>query len=64
MNIYAIAVQKGGTGKTTTLDISGLDNTKKDRIVFIASGGYYDSFTPGGVETLATTVDVTSVTAT
>ena len=51
-----------GTGKTTTLDISGLDASKKYRIVFMASGGFYDD-QQGGVSRLSTTVDVTSVTA-
>ena len=52
-----------GSGETTTLDISGLDDSKKYRIVFMALGGYFDD-QQGGVTRLATTVDVTSVTAT
>ncbi len=52
-----------GSAATTTLNISGLDDTKKYRIVFTASGGYFDD-QQGGISKLSTTVDVTSVTAT
>ena len=55
--------RKEGNAATTTLDISGLDSAKKYRIVFMASGNYFDD-QQGTVSTLTTTVDVTSVTAT
>lgn len=53
-----------GTGQTTVVDLSNIDKTVKYKIVFFARGAYYNDYSPGGIDSFTTTVDVTNVTLT